>query len=155
LIRLLEGKNIRLVYDSNLDKADKYGRKLGYLFAGKLNVNLKLVEMGAATPYFYGRDKGIYATKLLRAAENAKSSLRGLWKECPGTKLNPYSAVETFAQESKVNTDSCDPNYEGCVPANSPDLDCPDIRRLGIAPVKIIGSDIHRLDNDGDGYGCE
>jgi endonuclease YncB( thermonuclease family) len=50
----------------------------------------------------------------------------------------------------------CDPNYAGgCVPPYPPDLDCADIRALGIAPVRVIGSDPHRLDGDNDGIGCE
>jgi hypothetical protein len=50
----------------------------------------------------------------------------------------------------------CDRNYGGgCVPPYPPDLDCADIRALGIAPVRVIGSDPHRLDGDGDGLGCE
>ena len=50
----------------------------------------------------------------------------------------------------------CDPNYAGgCVPPYPPDLDCADIRALGIAPIRVIGSDPHRLDGDNDGLGCE
>ena len=41
-----------------------------------------------------------------------------------------------------------------CTPC-SIDLDCADIRALGIAPVRVIGSDPHRLDGDHDGWGCE
>ena len=49
-----------------------------------------------------------------------------------------------------------DPNYaDGCVPPYPPDVDCADIRALGIAPVRVIGDDPHRLDGDGDGWGCE
>jgi endonuclease YncB( thermonuclease family) len=52
-------------------------------------------------------------------------------------------------------TGNCDPNYSGCVPKVAYDLDCADIRALGIAPVRVIGTDVHRLDGDGDGWGCE
>jgi micrococcal nuclease len=53
-------------------------------------------------------------------------------------------------------TGKCDPNYAGgCVPPAPPDLDCADIRALGIAPVRVVGADPHRLDGDGDGLGCE
>jgi Flp pilus assembly pilin Flp len=51
----------------------------------------------------------------------------------------------------------CDPNYGGgCVPPYPPDLDCADLRALGISlPVRIVGaSDPHHLDEDGDGLGC-
>ena len=54
-------------------------------------------------------------------------------------------------------TGKCDPNYAGaCVPPYPPDLDCADLRALGLAlPVRVVGSDPHRLDGDGDGLGCE
>jgi len=49
----------------------------------------------------------------------------------------------------------CDPNYSGaCVPPYPPDLDCPDIRRLGVQQVKVTGSDPHVLDPDRDGVAC-
>ncbi len=47
---------------------------------------------------------------------------------------------------------SCDPNYAGyCVPIVSYDLDCDDIRHR----VTVVGADIHGLDGDHDGIGCE
>ncbi|MFM8926575.1 MAG: thermonuclease family protein, partial [Rhodoluna sp.] len=58
LVSLLKSQPITFIEDSRLDKVDRYGRKLGYLFAGKVNVNLKLVEIGAAAPYFYKGAKG-------------------------------------------------------------------------------------------------
>ncbi len=54
---------------------------------------------------------------------------------------------------------SCDPNYSGaCVPIAS-DVDCLGGSGNGPAyvqgPVYIIGVDIYRLDNNGNGIGCE
>ncbi len=52
----------------------------------------------------------------------------------------------------------CDPNYSGCVPIAS-DVDCAGGKGNGPAyvrgPVTVIGSDIYKLDSDGDGIGCE
>jgi hypothetical protein len=48
-------------------------------------------------------------------------------------------------------TPSCDPNYSGCVPLVSYDLDCADI---GFS-VTVLGYDKHGFDRDRDGYGCE
>jgi resuscitation-promoting factor RpfB len=52
----------------------------------------------------------------------------------------------------------CDPNYSGCVPIAS-DVDCAGGSGNGPAyvdgPVRVVGSDIYRLDADDDGYGCE
>lgn len=54
---------------------------------------------------------------------------------------------------------SCDPNYTGaCVPIAN-DVDCAGGRGDGPAyvrgPVRVVGTDIYRLDTDGDGIGCE
>jgi micrococcal nuclease len=92
----LPGK-VTLTTDPKLDKIDKYGRSLRYVFIGKINLNLKLIEMGAATPYFYRSEKGIYATQFLKAAQNAQKLGLGLWRTCPGTRLSPNYAVNTRA----------------------------------------------------------
>lgn len=53
-------------------------------------------------------------------------------------------------------TVQCDPNYTGaCVPPSPPDLDCADLRALGLQlPVTVVSGDPHVLDEDGDGRGC-
>ncbi|MFC7548983.1 hypothetical protein [Plantactinospora sp. GCM10030261] len=52
----------------------------------------------------------------------------------------------------------CDPNYSPCVPVAS-DVDCAGGSSKGPAyvkgPVRVIGSDIYKLDRDGDGIGCD
>jgi len=45
----------------------------------------------------------------------------------------------------------CNPNYSGCVPNVSYDLNCPDIGYK----VKVLGYDQYHLDADKDGYGCD
>jgi len=162
LVSLLNAPGqLTLKTDPKLDKVDRYGRILRYVFIGKTNINLKLVEIGAAAPYFYKGDKGQYSTQILKAAQNAKAKSLGLWKACPGTQLTPNSAVTTLgavnapiAAATSVGV-KCDPNYAGCIPVFPPDVDCADIKRLGLAPVKVIGTDVHKLDRDGDGIGCD
>ena len=162
LVSLLNAPGqLSLKTDPKLDKVDRYGRLLRYVFIGKTNINLKLVEIGAAAPYFYKGDKGQYSTQILKAAQTAKSKSIGLWKSCPGTQLTPNDAVTTLSTAVTTTASAsstglkCDPNYAGCVPLSPPDLDCPDIKRLGLAPVKVIGTDVHKLDRDGDGIGCD
>ena len=123
-------------------------------------MNVELVRRGAAAPYFYRGERGRYASALMSAALTAKAAKRGLWKACPGTKLDPNQAVDTGASGPPASnpppSGKCDPNYSGgCVPPYPPDVDCADIRALGIAPVSVIGVDVHRLDGDHDGWGCE
>jgi micrococcal nuclease len=153
--------SVTLKSDPKLDQVDRYGRLLRYIFVGKTNINLKMVEMGAAAPYFYRGERGQYSSQILKAAQNAKSKSLGLWKSCPGTQLTPTSAITTVIKaplktaQNAVGTTRCDSNYVGCVPVSTVDLDCKDIKNLGLAPVKVIGRDVHNFDRDGDGIGCD
>jgi endonuclease YncB( thermonuclease family) len=149
------GSRVTLETDARLDRVDRYGRLLRYVHRGSLNVNLQLVKRGAAAPYFYGGDRGKYASPLLAEAQRAKGAKRGLWKACPSTRLDPYRAIDTGRsgppRATPAPTGNCDPNYSGCVPNVAYDLDCADIN----GSVRVIGVDIHRFDGDGDGWGCE
>ena len=154
------GKRIVLEADPALDRVDRYGRLLRYVKRNGVNVNLELARRGAAAPYFYRGDKGRYSGALMQAARGAKAAKRGLWKACPSTVLDPFRAVETGQSgpptQTPPPTGKCDPNYAGgCLPPPPPDLDCADLDRLGIPSVRVIGSDVHRLDGDHDGVGCE
>jgi endonuclease YncB( thermonuclease family) len=162
LVKLLNTPGqLSLKTDPKLDKVDRYGRLLRYVFIGKTNINLKLVEIGASAPYFYKGDKGQYSTQILKAALTAKSKAIGLWKSCPGTRLTPNDAVTTLSTAVSITANAsstgvkCDSNYAGCIPFFPPDVDCKDIKRLGLAPAKVIGKDVHKLDRDGDGVGCD
>ncbi len=71
-------------------------------------------------------------------------ALTGSGKETEGAFTPPKPAV-------------CDSSYPGaCVPPAPPDLDCDDLRDLGIAGgIPLAGeADPHGLDSDGDGVGC-
>jgi micrococcal nuclease len=154
------GKRVVLEADPALDRVDRYGRLLRYVKRNGVNVNLELARRGAAAPYFYRGDRGRYAGSLMRVAQSAKAAKRGLWRACPRTVLDPFRAVSTGQSGPPSRTPppsgKCDPNYAGgCVPPYPPDLDCADIHALGIASVRVVGSDPHRLDGDGDGLGCE
>jgi endonuclease YncB( thermonuclease family) len=154
------GSRVALEADRGLDDVDRYGRLLRYVHRGPLNANVLLVRAGAAAPYFYGRELGKYALRMLADAQRAKTAKRGLWGACPRTVLDPYRAVDTGISGPPTKSPppnwKCDPNYTGaCVPPYPPDLDCADLRERGLAPVRSIGSDPHGLDGDGDGIGCE
>lgn len=162
LISLIGKASITLESDSVSDDEDQFGRKLRYVKVGKINLNLKLVQIGAATPYFYQGEKGKYAIQLLKAAENAKAKKLGLWKMCPNAKLEPLKPATTgsliapkAATKATSPSAKCDPNYEGCIPPFPPDLDCADVKRMGLAPIRVTGTDLHKFDGDGDGIGCD
>jgi micrococcal nuclease len=89
------GTELRLERDPRLDDADRYDRLLRYVHAGGRNLALELVRIGAAAPYFYRGERGLYARRLVAAAREARSEQRGLWGACPGTRLLPERQLAT------------------------------------------------------------
>jgi endonuclease YncB( thermonuclease family) len=163
LAKLIFGKTIRLESDPVSANIDQYKRLLRYVFVGKTNVNLKMVEIGAAAPFFYNGEKGKYSAQLLKAAQKARAQKIGLWGKCPGSRLDPTRSLSTGTSvkptpsqsATAAATGNCDPNYDQCVPISAYDLDCPDIYNLGMSRVRVLGRDIHKLDRDRDGIACE
>ena len=89
------GTELRLERDPRLDDVDRHGRRLRYAFVGATNVNVELVDVGAAAPYFYRGERGRLARRLLAAAHEARAGRRGLWGACPGARLLPERQVAT------------------------------------------------------------
>jgi micrococcal nuclease len=152
------GTVVSLSGDTKLDNVDRYGRLLRYVFKDKTNINLVLVQKGAANVWFFNGDRGRYADKFLHAAENASRARRGAWGACEAT-LDPTGAFQTHPKQNAPDNPAplvsrCEPGYSPCLPITG-DLDCAQIEAMGLAPVTVTGSDRYRLDGDGDGVGCE
>jgi endonuclease YncB( thermonuclease family) len=96
--RLLpSGTRVRLVAEPATDLVDRYGRLLRYVVrvADGVDVNVRLVEQGAAAPYFYRGRRGRYAALLERLARRARAQRLGLWGRCPGTPYRPTAQIDT------------------------------------------------------------
>jgi endonuclease YncB( thermonuclease family) len=96
--RLLpSGTAVRLYREPKTDAVDVYGRLLRYVFRVRdsLDVNVQLVRVGAAAPYFYDYRRGRYARMLVRLALRARRRHLGLWGRCPGTPWDPNHGVST------------------------------------------------------------
>jgi micrococcal nuclease len=96
--RLLpDGTKVRLAAEPATDRVDQYGRLLRYVIRVRdgLNVNVYLVRVGAAAPYFYDSRRGRYASLLDRLARRARARHLGLWGACPHTPYDPYRGVAT------------------------------------------------------------
>jgi endonuclease YncB( thermonuclease family) len=169
LRRLLPaGSTIRLEADRGLDKIDRYGRLLRYVYRGGVNVNVEMVRRGAAAPYFFNGDRGRFAGTLYSLARAAKQAHRGLWGACRGTQLRPNEAVaaKRAAPPSSGGGGSgggsnCTPGYSPCLPDKGDDYDCaggsgngPYYTSPGVT-YTVTGSDPYDLDSDGNGQGCE
>jgi micrococcal nuclease len=83
------GARVTLVRDPALDASDRYGRLLRYVLVAGTNVNVALVQEGAASPYFFHGDRGRHADGLLAAARAARAARLGYWGACPGARLDP------------------------------------------------------------------
>jgi endonuclease YncB( thermonuclease family) len=96
--RLLSpGTRVRLYVEPATDRVDQYGRLLLYIVRTEdgMNVNVQLVRVGAAAPYFYEGRRGKYAALLERLALRAKAKKLGLWGRCPHTPYAPTRGVST------------------------------------------------------------
>jgi len=91
------GTLVRLTREPATDSVDSYGRLLRYVTRARdgLNVNIHLVAVGAAAPYFYRGRRGRYAVRLTKLALQARRHHLGLWGRCPGTPYDPYRGVST------------------------------------------------------------
>ena len=91
------GTLVRLYREPQTDAVDQYGRLLRYAVrvSDGLNVNVQLVRLGAAAPYFYDYRRGRYANLLVRLALRARAKHIGLWGRCPDTPYDPNHGVST------------------------------------------------------------
>jgi micrococcal nuclease len=89
------GTELELERDPQLDDVDRHRRLLRYVYMGGTNLNVELVRIGAAAPYFYRGERGRHARRLIAAASEAQAGRRGLWGACPGARLLPERQVAT------------------------------------------------------------
>ncbi len=156
------GKRVVLRGDPTQDTRDRYSRLLAYVdIGGSQDLGVRLVREGYAAVYVFERPFA-RLTAYRSAAASAKSANAGLYTACaapatpPAPTATPAPAPVATPLPSATPSPSagCHPNYSNCLPIVG-DLNCPDVRALGKAPVQVIGADPYRLDADNDGIGCE
>jgi len=145
--QLALSKPVVLRGDRTQDTRDRFGRLLAYVWIpGGRDLGYQLVAGGFAKVYVY--QVPFQRLSAYRTAESrAKSAVTGAWKAC-GARIRP------IVPSPPSPAGNCHPNYTPCLPVRG-DLDCADVRALGVAPVRVTGSDPYRLDGDDDGFGCE
>ena len=159
---LVAGKTV--VLEKDVSETDQYDRLLRYVWlhdgATWTLVNLELVRLGFASAATYPPDVK-YVDLFASAEGNAQTSLFGLWGEAPTPIATPEPTARPTARPTAKPTPRstkkpsiCHPSYTPCLPIVG-DLNCPDVRAMGKAPVTVIGPDDYNLDRDGDGIGCE
>ena len=157
---LVDGRDVTL--EKDVSETDRFGRLLRDVWVtdpsgALLLVNVALVERGFAQVATFPPD--VKSVDLLtRAQSSATAAGLGLWA-APLTSPPKASPKPTKRPAAKPTPKtlvgaSCHPSYSPCLPIVA-DLDCPEVRAMGKAPVRIKGSDPYRLDRDHDGLGCE
>jgi micrococcal nuclease len=137
--------------DATQDTRDRYGRLLAYVWIpGGKDLGFQLIAGGFAKPYVY-RSAFERLAAYRKAEAGAKRADVGQWKACRAAATPTPVAVVT---PPAAAPSECHPSYSSCLPIVG-DLDCADIRAMGVAPVRVLGSDSYRLDGDNDGWGCE
>jgi len=77
---LVLGKEINFEQEENY-KVDKFGRELGYVLVGRVNLNIELVRNGLARVVLYEKRAKIkYQDELLSAEKEAREKKAGVWR---------------------------------------------------------------------------
>jgi len=76
--RLVEGRPVRLRFD--VERTDRFGRLLAYVYVDDLMVNEHLVRKGLARAHRYGRNHD-FAARLEAAERDARDRHLGLWAD--------------------------------------------------------------------------
>jgi micrococcal nuclease len=155
---LVEGQTVFL--EKDVSETDSFDRLLRYVWlsdgAAWTLVNLELVRQGVAFAKSYPPD--VKYDSLYSATQGeARTAALGLWGPTPAPPTpapTPIPTPVTFVEAPPEPASNCHASYDPCLPIVG-DLNCPDVRALGAAPVHVIGPDDYKLDRDGDGIGCE
>jgi endonuclease YncB( thermonuclease family) len=139
---------------------DKYGRLVAVVTtASGVNLNVWLARHGFADDRYlteFRDENPVLASQLDVAFAAAKRERLGLWSVCSAT------GSQGLVPPPPAAGSGCHPDYTSpCVPIKGDgsgngaanDLDCGDIQAK--VTLRDPGVDPYRLDNDGDGYGCD
>lgn len=105
--KLKESKEIKLEYDKDSDKTDKYNRHLVWVFTDGELLQKKLVSKGlASVAYLYGDYK--YTEELELVEQEAEDNKLGIWS----IKQNNDEKETTKNEETKTEQDSIEIDYK-------------------------------------------
>lgn len=137
-----KGSVIRLGNPRSVDNKDRYNRKLRYVVrkSTRVDVAAKQIRKGSKARYD-GRDGYDWHP---RQAKYRTLDRKNADYRCTGSGgSNPPGSGNTYQERANLPVSSA-----------NPDLDCGDIPNQ-YKPIRITGTDYHRLDADGDGWGCD
>jgi endonuclease YncB( thermonuclease family) len=151
LADLVFGEQVRV----DVIDRDRYGRTVGRVYAGGVDVNAQLVQQGAAWVYRqYAKDPERRAL-LLELEDEAKQAKRGLWRLPKAQQIPPWDW-----RRGKKTTRSRAAPAPSTVMAQKPShcgtkRYCKHMTSCQEARFYLSSCGLSRLDRDGDGVPCE
>ncbi|WP_240761574.1 thermonuclease family protein [Nitrosococcus wardiae] len=137
------GKQARVV----VQNVDRYGRTVGRVYGGDIDVNREMVHQGAAWVYRqYLRDR-----TLLEVEAEAKEAKRGLWSLPEAQQVPPWE----WRRQGKKQRAS--PQIQKASQASTCGAKCYCKLMANCAEARFYleQCELTRLDGDGDGMPCE
>lgn len=86
-------ENKKVILETDIQKFDRYGRTLAYVFADGVFVNEELLKRGAATVTTYPPNVK-YVDRFLKSQQEAKEQERGLWAQESCASAPPIPSVQ-------------------------------------------------------------
>jgi endonuclease YncB( thermonuclease family) len=146
------GKSVRVV----VQDTDRYGRTVGRVYAGPVDVNAEMVRQGAAWVYRqYSRDPS-----LLRLEQEAREARRGLWALPEAQRTPPWEwrAAERTGQgrsTSPASTPAATNSLAASGFSCGAKRYCREMASCAEARFHLSQCGLTRLDGDGDGVPCK
>lgn len=148
------GKQARVV----VQETDRYGRTVGRVYVGAIDVNAEMVKQGAAWVYRqYARDQSLYTLE-----NEAKAAKRGLWGLPEAERTPPWE----WRQAERGGGKSAGANEKGGAAGPATETNskgftcgskryCKEMTTCEEARFYLTQCGLSRLDGDGDGVPCE
>ncbi|MFH5924085.1 thermonuclease family protein [Roseomonas xinghualingensis] len=155
LSELVFGKDVRVA----VQDTDRYGRTVGRVYVGSLDVNAEMVRQGAAWVYRqYSRDRSLLALEA-----EAKAARRGLWALPEAERTPPWEwrAAQRNGGGQRPAAATPAPAPARSSPASSSGFSCGakqycrQMTTCAEARFYLSQCGLSRLDGDGDGVPCE
>src|SRR5210317_1829752 len=144
LAELVFRKPVRVVYVDT----DRYGRTVGRVYVGDLDVNAELVRRGAAWVYRkHARDESLF-----RLEDEARSARRGIWSLPEVQRMPPWEwrRGKRAAAEPVARSEPAAAGFE-CGSKTY----CREMRSCQEALFHLNECGLARIDGDDDGMPCE
>lgn len=137
---------------------DRYGRQVGRVYVGKIDVNAELIRIGAAWVYRkYNKDMG-----LLRLEDDARAAKRGLWALAEAQRIPPWEWRAAQRGQVKAVSPSAAVTPAGPNMPHSTGqytcggkTKCAQMANCAEASFYLQSCGLARLDGDKDGVPCE